>query len=173
MFRLRFVLRALTAFACFGLFAGPVRATLVVLVPTEQLVTAADRVVLGRVEAVQSYWSASRIVTKVTVQIEQTLKGTVESRLVFEAMGGRVGDVSMRVAGAPTFAAGQRAIVLLRAQGGTNRAFGLSQGKLDVTRSADGEDRVPWVETDRAETRVALSAAVARIRRLAEPGPRK
>jgi hypothetical protein len=111
-------------------------ATTLVLVKTESIARAADRVVHGVVIATEARWQRGRIVTRVRMR---PADGAPD--LWFEHPGGTVEDVTMKVLGMPDFRPGERTVVLLKQRAGQLRLVGLSEGKLAVVSRA-GRDVV-------------------------------
>ena len=69
----------------------------------------------------------------------------------------------MRVFGAPDFAAGERALLLLAHRGGADRLVGLADGKLTIRRGAGGSE---WVEMRFAQERVPREMPLDGVLRL-------
>jgi hypothetical protein len=111
-------------------------ATTLVLIKTESIARAADRVVHGAVIATESRWDRDRIVTRVRLR-----PASGEPDVWFEHPGGTVGDVTMKVLGMPEFRPGEHALVFLAARHGRLRLVGLSEGKLSIV-ARDGHDVV-------------------------------
>ena len=103
--------------------------------PTVTLARHADVVILGDVETVRSRWENQRIVTDVTIAVDDSIAGQRKERVTFTAPGGVVDGVAMRVSGGAGFRAGERVAVMLVASGSQLRHLGLSEGKLAVVRS--------------------------------------
>ncbi|MCA9530972.1 MAG: hypothetical protein KC543_12610 [Myxococcales bacterium] len=119
-----------------AVLCAPASASMVEARTLEQLVRDAGYVVLARVESQASRYDArGRIVTDVTLEIEQVVKGDAEpgARLVLRRFGGVVGDVAATVDGAPTFRDGELAVVFAQRRGGDHLyAVGMSQGVFPV-----------------------------------------
>ncbi|HJZ84604.1 MAG TPA: hypothetical protein VKN99_05500 [Polyangia bacterium] len=149
---------------------GRAHATVFVRIPTERMVAMADTIVLAQVAATQSRWDHGRIVTRVALTVEFSIKGVPGHTLVVEAPGGKVGDIAMRVLDGPEFRAGERAIVFLTRSrpGDVHRVLNLSQGKLAVVRDTSRGDLVTWVPpgTGWVET-TPLAQVVTTLRALA------
>jgi hypothetical protein len=80
-----------------------------------ELVQQADTIVVGAVVDTQSLQLGDGpIVTDVYLDISMVLKGRAERRLVLRLLGGKVGDIEVRIEGAPTFRAGQEALLFVR-----------------------------------------------------------
>jgi hypothetical protein len=85
--------RVLVLLIAFGMIL-PLRAQEKAL-SAEELTGSADIVVVGKVSGVQSAWTGdrSRIVTRVTLAVDQTLKGGAQGTVTIETPGGEVGGV--------------------------------------------------------------------------------
>lgn len=133
-----------------------------------ELAARADVIVLGVVVGARSAWddTGSVIVTVVDVRPEELLKGGPgPSVLRVRHLGGRVGDQAMVVAGAPSFADGER--VLLFLAGDPRRELtvvGLAQGKFTVTQDGLGRHVARYGE-GRGQQEVLLDEARQLIRR--------
>jgi hypothetical protein len=99
-----------------------------------------------RVVDQQSQWDTEQnmIVTLVTLQVEEYLKGTGGQELTVEALGGIVGDKGLKVTGAPVFELGERAVLFLKAaENNRHHVVGWAQGKFTVrTDPNSGEERI-------------------------------
>lgn len=136
---------AAVALAALGLATVPADASITEALDLTELVRESDAIFVGRATRSESLWdSRRRIVTDVTVEVEQTMKGGVADgeQVVLRQLGGSIGDLGMRVAGEPQLAAGDRAVLFGRRMGGPHlRAVGMSQGVLPV-RAETGVDMV-------------------------------
>ena len=79
----------------------------------------AERVVVGRVTAVNGVWRTNEfgdrlIVSVVRVAVEETLKGDVQSAIDVEVEGGTIGDLTLHVSDISPFAPGDRAVFYVR-----------------------------------------------------------
>src|SRR5262249_29669950 len=92
--------------------ALPLSAATVLPISFDQLVNEATAIVRGEVLNVRSEWrdrgDERVIVTLVTVRVVDTLKGSQQSRLDLEFIGGTVGDTTLEVSDSPKFVAGER-----------------------------------------------------------------
>jgi hypothetical protein len=98
------------------------RATTVEPPTFTELVAEAESIYRGEVKTVQSRrvttpTGDSVIKTFVTFAVERTLKGTAQSEVVLEFLGGTVGDDRLEVGGMPKFNVGQREIVFVQKNG--------------------------------------------------------
>jgi hypothetical protein len=153
-------------------------ATLVEALDLETLVAEAEQVVLARVIAQHSHYDQrGRIVTDVSLQVEESIKGNQApgAAITLQRLGGVVGDIGERVAGEPSFEVGETVVVFgaRMRQGGALRPIGMSQGALRVfeeagerwARSANNE--VSTVKRAAGQLQPA-AAALPQPRRLAE-----
>ncbi len=103
------------------MFLGDLEATTVVPPAFEELVRESDYVVRGRVTAVDSAWEQrgeSRvIVTRVSVEVIEVIAGAPPQPLVLTMLGGKVGERSMTVEGAPQFVVGDEDILFVSGNG--------------------------------------------------------
>lgn len=108
-----------------GVIAGasvvPTRAATIVPVTFEQLVADANIIVRAEVIGVRSEWrdstANSPIVTRVTIRIEQVLKGQAASTLELTFLGGTIGDTSLTVSDMPQFTVGERDVLFVDQSG--------------------------------------------------------
>jgi hypothetical protein len=137
-----------------------VRATVVEEVGLPDLVAGSSHVVMGRVVATRAAWDASgrRIMTHVTLEVEETLVGEAAPSLVVLRAGGVVGDVGQVVRGEPSLESGDRVLLFLERVGGTHRVTGMAQGCYVVFESFDGVTRV-----GRAASSLSLMGGAARV----------
>jgi hypothetical protein len=148
--------------AAWGLVFGvsPARATLALALELPQLTRLSDRVVLAEVLSVSSAWTASRdtIVSTIDLTVRETWKGPLspDGRLSLVQVGGQVGEVVVRVPGQAQFTVGERAVLFLRGEPGSEHLVGLGQGKwplrFDARTSAwiaDPGDRSVAVQVGR------------------------
>ena len=115
----------------------PASATQVMRLDTEALTGGSNDIVVGRVEGTRSYWNPARtkILTDVTVAVDQTVKGSGAPRLVLTQLGGEVDGVRTTVEGGPLFAPGEEVLLFVwRDARGRAQVNGLSQGKFEIAR---------------------------------------
>jgi hypothetical protein len=121
--------------AASGLFLGvfTARATLALALELPQLTRLSDRVVVAEVLSVNSAWNAGHdtIVSTIDLIVRETWKGPTspDGRMSLVQVGGQVGEVVVRVPGQARFTEGERAVLFLRGQPGSEHLVGLGQGK--------------------------------------------
>ena len=118
--------------------AAPALATVYLPADFAEMVDASIYIVHGSVADVRSEAIADRrsIVTYVTVDVTQQLKGSLRESLTFVVPGGQVGHYERIVVGAPRFEPGDEVVLFLTARGPTvPYLFGLSQGVYRVSRA--------------------------------------
>jgi hypothetical protein len=126
---------------------GSAHATSVVRLNDQQLVGLSTLIVEGRVVEMRSEWNANRtqIHTLVTLQVNQTLKGTKSTTgsLTVRMLGGRVGDIVQQLVDAPTFSIDEEVIVFFeRDPSNPVSIAGFNQGKMTVVSDAATGRRV-------------------------------
>jgi len=160
--RANFGLLVVIAAAVFCL-AQTAPATTVAPTPLPEMVQASPSIIHGTVTATSARWTedGSMIVTDVTVQVHDVLRGDARRNVVFTQPGGSVGAVRVDVPGASAFQAGEEAVFFL-APGGSGEdlyLYGLDRGRFVVTQDpADGEKLIRGL--DEAQLGVLLTAPV-------------
>jgi hypothetical protein len=115
----------------------------------QQMTQEASAIVIGKTVATQSQWVGRSLVTQVTIQVTETLKGDVGTSLKVDVPGGvdynRKHPIAMTYAGAPQFSLDEEAVLFLTAPAeGVNgyTVMGFSQGKFPIGRDTAGEQVV-------------------------------
>lgn len=126
--------------ALFVLLLTPLAAQATTLIhqDTRALVRGSSDVVVGRVVSTTSRWSEGRrhIVTEVTVEVAQSLKGE-RTRLTLVQLGGELDGMRYSVPGSPTFQTGEEALLFVwRDARGNAQVNGMAQGKFEIRRDA-------------------------------------
>jgi hypothetical protein len=110
-------------------------------VPLAERARGAERVVVGRVTAVNPMWNVNEfgdrlIVSVVTVAVDETLRGPAQQTLDVEVEGGTIGDVTLHVSDLEPVATGDRAVFYLaRSRRGALVPHLRGQGLLKLDRS--------------------------------------
>ena len=127
--RLRWPLLLIVALAL------PLQATTVKRLDLEGLVSIAQTIVVGEVKKSETYWSPDGrlILTRHTIEVGETLKGSTAETVEITTIGGTIGDRTLYVAGMPAFAPGEETIVFTETIGAYRTVVGLGQGKFSVT----------------------------------------
>lgn len=140
-------LRSLLLLLGAGLALASVRATTVIPPTFDQLVTDAELIFEGTVTESRSQWTGAgaerHIMTQVTFQIEDAIKGAPGKSYTIEMLGGTVGDETMEVSDAPRFKIGDRDILFVE-HNGTQfiPLVGIMHGRFHVQTDAAGRDVV-------------------------------
>lgn len=118
------------------------RAEATVLVPADlgELVREAGAIVRGRVTETASRWSDDRraIETIVTIEADESWKGSLGTSVRFLVSGGTLGRYRSILVGAPAFSVGQHVIVFLGWRGPSYPyLLGLNQGVFRVEADRD------------------------------------
>jgi hypothetical protein len=129
----------LLGLALLAVASSRAHASVAVALSLEELTASADEVLL--VESVgerSRYDERGRIVTDVTLEVHDSMKGrhAAGEQVELTFLGGAVGDVGMRVPGEAHLPVGREAIVFTRrGADGRGRTVGMSQGVLPVVRA--------------------------------------
>ena len=100
--------------------------------------------VTGRRAEWESYGTSKLIVTKVSLQVEQVLRGSAPRELTIEVLGGTIGEETLHVSDVPEFTVGGREVLFLNnAPHAVSPLVGSDQGRFRViNESATGTARV-------------------------------
>jgi len=98
----------------------------------EEMTQNSDVIVYGRVSSLVSHWNDEHtlILTTVTFEPLEYLKGEGQGPITFEAPGGTVGELTLVASDVPKFRVGEEAVLFLRPE--YFRVVGWNQGKLSV-----------------------------------------
>jgi hypothetical protein len=141
------LLRSLLLLLVAGLALASLRATTVIPPTFDQLVTDAEVIFQGTVNGTRSQWTGTgaerRIVTDVTFQIEDAIKGAPGKSYTIQILGGTVDGETMEVSDAPRFKIGDRDILFVE-HNGTQFVplVGIMHGRFHVQTDAEGRDVV-------------------------------
>ncbi len=130
------------------------QATTVAALDLVDLAQQSRDVVHARVVSSTSRWNDdhSLIVTDVTLEVSDGLKGDAGGTLVITQLGGTVGDLKVTVPGASVFRNNDEAILFLATAGnGDLMVHGLSQGRFDVVTDRNGRKVVRGLTRDRVQ----------------------
>ncbi len=129
----------------------------------DQLTDRAAAIVVSTVTSRKAEWEhygGSRlIVTKITLAVEEALKGASPRTLVVEVVGGTIGEETLRVSDVPEFRVGDRDVLFLNSHPhSVSPLVGSDQGRFRVlNESASGTARI-------------LTAGFSPLRTVAEVG---
>ncbi len=139
----------------------------------EELVGESQAIVVGEAVAARSAWEDGSLVTRYTIRVAETLKGTHEPQIVVSVPGGvdrqRRIPVAMTIAGAPMFMANESLILMLRRAGGARPddyvVTGFNQGVLRANATSDELPRARSTP-DAATTSTSTSARAGSLERM-------
>jgi hypothetical protein len=126
-----------------------------------QRAKAAKKVVLATVMDVQSAFGENDagddlILSRITVRVDETMKGTHEMTMIVTLEGGTVGDVSLDVSDMPRMEKGGRAVLFLTTSAkGEWIPYDRGTGLLTI----DADDRVTGTGLTIGDIRAAVKAA--------------
>jgi len=122
-----------------GSFVWSAAPAAVIQMSLEQLTLRASIIVVGKVTARAVERNTGGIKTRVTLAVEDSLKGEVGQTVIITQPGGTGGKVEMAVPEAATFERGEEVVVFLWTRSnGEHTVLGLFQGKLPVASDAKG-----------------------------------
>ena len=179
-----FKTRTLCYLSAFVLCSLHANATVLVPADLGELARDAGAIVRGRVSATETRWSSGRraIETVVTVDVEESLKGSLGRTVQFVVPGGTLGRYRSLFVGAPQFAAQERVVVFLGWRGASYPyLLGLGQGVYRVAANANRTGAMvtpppviappagsaPIVRGDLSRVPMPLAAFEQRVRALA------
>lgn len=134
--------------------------------PAEELTDRAELVAVGKVNALRSEWNTARtrIVTHVTVAVDQYLKGEQPRRsLVITVPGGEVDGVGELYTHAARFKNDEDVVVFVeRDSRGTLRVLGGEQGKFSITKDQHTDKQMVSHQKTLDEFKTQIRLAVQR-----------
>lgn len=126
-----------------ALVLAPCTASTFLEVDIPTLRSMSDAVVVARVQEVESAWNddGTMIFTSVTLAVQRTLVGSHRDVITLRVPGGSVAGYSLRMAGAPEFRVGERALIFVGAwDDGAPMVSGYAQGVSRVARDQAGNE---------------------------------
>lgn len=111
----------------------------------QELTEESSIVVAGKVEQIKYEWgdrSSKVIHTKVTLSVNEQLKGQNGSKIVFRQLGGKMGDFGMDVPGTPQFRIGDEVILFLVEHKAAYWIHSIALGCYHVSTAEDGQQIV-------------------------------
>jgi hypothetical protein len=141
------LLRSLLLLLCVGLALASVRATTVIPPTFDQLVGDAELIFEGTVTDARSQWTGAgaerHIVTHVTFNIEDAIKGVPGKSYTIQILGGTVDGETMEVSDTPRFKVGDHDILFVEHNGAQFVPLvGIMHGRFHVQTDASGRDVV-------------------------------
>lgn len=132
-----------------------------------QMVKRADRIFVGEVVNVRSYWTGTTIHTDVTFRSSETIKGSQSPVVLLTFLGGEVGDIALEVAGMPKFVQGSEQVLFAVDRAGqANPIVGFWHGRVLVTRDRATRaahvlrfDQTPFSTASAVSERPSLTSA--------------
>jgi hypothetical protein len=138
-------IRTFAAAAVVVTLAAPANATTALRLSNEAMAVNADVIVIGTAIDLQTVWEGRTLVTRVTLKVNDRIKGDVGSTVDIALPGGidanRRVKVAMVYAGAPHIGVGEDVFVFLSRDAAVQSGLtvvGFSQGKFSIGTDADG-----------------------------------
>src|SRR5262245_44881003 len=130
MYRQRLIISLFLVF--FASFVA--HATTVERLDLHDLARKAHKIIVGRVSNSRTFWSSNRklILTSYTVEVQETIKGESSHTLELTTIGGTIGDLTLHVAGMPSFERGENTLLFVENSGAFSTVVGLDQGKFKI-----------------------------------------
>ena len=124
------------SFALVLLITSLAQATTVERMDLDDLVSKSDKIVVGKISNSRTYWGGNGkiILTTYTVEVEESIKGQALRTVELTTIGGKIGNLELRVSGMPAFEKGENAVLFIENSGSYSTVVGLSQGKFSVTK---------------------------------------
>lgn len=111
----------------------------------EELVAESALIVHGTVNAIEYQWEDENqraINTLLTIDVNAYLKGNGESQVVVTQMGGKIGDLTDEVHGAPAFQPGEEVVLFLLEHQGRYHIHSIALGSFRVFADEENGKRV-------------------------------
>ncbi len=131
------------AISLFVLASLPAAATTITRASLDELIVKSSLIVRAKVTRIYGVRSGSLVNTQVQVRVLERLKGPEVEPLEVVVPGGVAGGLRQNLAGVPNLVEGAEHVFFLwKATSGRILLLGLSQGVLDVAKTASGETMV-------------------------------
>ena len=124
-----------------------------------ELVRLADAVIIAHAQDARSYWQGTRIFTRHSVVIEESLKGSLQagSDIPVDTLGGVADGIGQKVSGAAQLPSRQRLVLYLVETGNAVwRCVGMWQGVFRVA----GDDHSAGIVRQPADVRIVGPSAL-------------
>lgn len=108
----------------------------------EEMVLGSENIVRGTVIKKRSYWNKrkSLIYTSVILKKDESIKGSAAEEIEVVYLGGKVGDITLKVSEMPTFTEGEKVLVFVRKNVlGDNVVLSGEYGKRVIREDSKGE----------------------------------
>jgi hypothetical protein len=140
-------LHSLFLMLCVGLAVASIRATTVIPPTFDQLVSDAELIFQGTVTDAHSKWSGEgadrRIMTSVTFNIEDAIKGAPGRSYTIQMLGGTVDGETIEVSDSPKFKVGDRDILFVEHNGNQFVPLvGIMHGRFHIQTDVGGREIV-------------------------------
>lgn len=125
---------------------------------TPTMAANSEAIISGKVTQVKSRWDEKRIVTDITITVDDSLKGRLNknSSITITQLGGSIGGVISRAIGLPTFREDEEVILFMGANGnGEANVVAGERGKLVIQEVPDTGEKV--VRADNALSATGLA----------------
>jgi hypothetical protein len=122
--------------------SNSLEATTVERLSLDTLVKKSNRIVIGKVRSSRTFWTSDRklILTNYTIEVQETIKGQDASTVEITTIGGKIGDLTLHVAGMPQFEKDENAVVFVEKSGIYSTVVGLGQGKFAISNGEGSND---------------------------------
>ncbi len=127
----------------------PLSATVLLKMSMDELTTSSEEIVQGKVKEITSQWNEKRtlIFSEIKIEVKERIKGEKERKeIVVRQLGGKVGDMRLKVIGMPVFQEEEEVILFLKEDKTQLKKFyvtGLYQGKFAVKEEQVERKNIP------------------------------
>jgi hypothetical protein len=126
-----------------------------------KLVATSTDIIQGEIVKVESVWrnaDKNSIVTRVTVAIEEVVKGSLTSEVVITVRGGQIGDLSEIIHSTPKYEVGQKGVFMLIKHRGHYYVHSIAMGYYQIqSNTKDGQQYIvnPLIGNELVENDIA------------------
>jgi hypothetical protein len=122
-------------------------ATMVIAPSFDRMVERADLIFTGQVTSQHSEWrntgGQKSIVTLVSFRVQAVHKGSADSVVTLQFLGGTIGDTTLDVSEMPKFKQGERVVLFVEKNGASaSPLIGFYHGKFSLKKDASGREAV-------------------------------
>ena len=121
-------------------FVLPLSATVVLKMSMEDITTSSEEIIQGKVKEITSQWNEEKtlIYSEIKIEVKEVIKGENKRKeIVIRQLGGKVGDLRLKVIGMPVFQEEEEVILFLKKDKKQLKKFyvnGLFQGKFAIKK---------------------------------------